>query len=139
MGEACGGFLPFLVGLEVAITVREEAPARQPYAERAHHEGMPSDAVHKHAEATVGEAIRWTRVRLGLDTVERGGLPGRVDGRQYRREAPRRGGRCPARLAQIGEAAVGEAMPMRALSGGWLRREAAACFASSPSSAMDWG
>ena len=57
MGEACGGFLPFLVGLEVAITVREEAPARQPYAERAHHEGMPSDAVHKHAEATVGEAM----------------------------------------------------------------------------------
>jgi hypothetical protein len=37
--------------------VREEAPARQPYAERAHHEGMPSDAVHKHAEATVGEAM----------------------------------------------------------------------------------
>lgn len=108
MGEACGGFLPFLVGLEVAITVREEAPARQPYAERAHHTGMPSDA-------------------------------GRVDGRRYQREAPRRGGRCPTRLAQIGEAAVGEAMPMRALSGGWLRREATACFASSPSSAMDWG
>src|SRR5690242_13780780 len=79
---------------------------------------------------------RWTRARLGLDTVERGGLPGRVDGRRYRREAPRRGGLCPTRLAQIGEAAVGEALPMRALSGGWLRREAAACFASSPSSAM---
>jgi hypothetical protein len=82
---------------------------------------------------------RWTRARLGLDTVERGGLPGRVDGRRYRREVPRQGGRRPVRLALIGEAAIGEAMPKRMLGGGWLRRGAAACFASSPSSAMAWG
>jgi hypothetical protein len=137
MGEACGGFLPFLVGLEVAITVREEAPARQPYAEHTHHEGMLSDAVHKHAEATVGEAMS---VDAG-ETAVRHRRAGRATWtrRRYRNEAPRRGGRCPAQLAQIGEAVVSEAMPMRALSGGWLRREAAACFASSPSSAMDWG
>jgi hypothetical protein len=53
-GRGLWGFLPWL---EVAITVREEAPVCQPYAERAHHEGLPSDAVHKHAEATVGEAM----------------------------------------------------------------------------------
>jgi hypothetical protein len=81
----------------------------------------------------------WTRARLGLDTVERGGLPGRDDSRRYRREAPRWGGRRPAQLARIGEAAVGDAMLMRALGGGWLRREATACFASSPTSVMAWG
>jgi hypothetical protein len=37
--------------------VREEAPVRQSYAERAHHEGLLSDAIHKHVEATVGEAM----------------------------------------------------------------------------------
>jgi hypothetical protein len=60
---------------------------------------------------------QWTWERLELDTVELGGLPGRVDGRRYRHEAPRRGGRRPAQFARIGEAAVGEAVPMRALGG----------------------
>lgn len=37
--------------------MREEAPVRQSYAERAHHEGLLSDAIHKHVEATLGEAM----------------------------------------------------------------------------------